>query len=136
MVLMAIDHREAARPTLECLPGRVETDAGHAVRQTNLWRDGFYRFSRNRAAVVAAIVFVIIVLFCLLVPIFSPYDPNKVNFSDSYLPPSLQHPFGTDKFGRDLFTRVAVGGRISIGIGFAGTMAILTVGVVYGSLAG
>ena len=69
-------------------------------------------------------------------PIFSPYDPNEVKFSESYLPASLEHPFGTDKFGRDLFTRVAVGGRISIGIGFAGTIAILTVGVLYGSIAG
>jgi oligopeptide transport system permease protein len=136
MVLMAIDHREAALPTLERVPGRAETEAGDAVRQTNLWRDGLYRFSRNRAAVIAAIVFVVIVLFCLLVPIFSPHDPNKVNFSDAYLPPSLEHPFGTDKFGRDLFTRVAVGGRISIGIGFAGTFAILIIGLVYGSLAG
>lgn len=136
MVLMVIDHREAALPTLERLPAHGATEAGEALRQTNLWRDGFYRFWRNRAAVVAAIVFVLIVLFCLLVPVFSPYDPNKVKFADAYLPPSLEHPFGTDKFGRDRFTRIAVGGRISIGIGFAGTFAILVIGLVYGSLAG
>jgi oligopeptide transport system permease protein len=136
MVLMAIDFREAALPTTE--PGHAphQDEAGTPIRQASLFRDSLYRFTRNRAAVVAMIVFVAITLYCLLVPFFSPHDPNAVDFSSSYLPPSLDHPFGTDKFGRDLFTRVAVGGRISIGIGFAGTFAILIIGLVYGSLAG
>jgi oligopeptide transport system permease protein len=134
MVLMVIDQREALpRPATAGLP---DTEAGTPVSQRSLWRDAVYRFSRNRAAVVAVILFALIVLYCLIVPIVSPYDPNEVKFGDSYLPPSLEHPFGTDKFGRDLFTRVAVGGRISIGIGFAGTFAILTIGLVYGSIAG
>jgi oligopeptide transport system permease protein len=133
MVLMVLDQREARRrPATTGLPA---AEAG-AVSQRSLWKDAAYRFSRNRAAVVAVILFAIIVLYCLIVPIVSPYDPNAVKFRDAYLPPSLEHPFGTDKFGRDLFTRVAVGGRISIGIGFAGTFAILTIGLIYGSMAG
>jgi oligopeptide transport system permease protein len=132
---MVIDHREAALPAAELRPP-AEADAGAPVRQASLWRDAAYRFSRNRAAVVAVTVFAIIVLYCLLQPIFSPFDPNKVDFSQAYLPPSWDHPFGTDKFGRDLFTRVAVGGRISIGIGFAGTFAIMVVGLVYGAVSG
>ena len=136
MVLMAVDYREAALPTAE--PGLDPADgaAGAPVRRAGLWRDAAHRFTRNRAAVAAAAIFTLIVLYCLLEPIFSPYDPNLVDFAQSYLPPSWQHPFGTDKFGRDLFTRVAIGGRISIGIGFAGTFAILVIGVVYGSMAG
>jgi oligopeptide transport system permease protein len=133
MVLMVLDQREARpRPATTGLPA---AEAG-VVSQRSLWKDAAYRFSRNRAAVVAVILFAIIVLYCLIVPIVSPYDPNAVKFRDAYLPPSLEHPFGTDKFGRDLFTRVAVGGRISIGIGFAGTFAILTIGLIYGSMAG
>jgi oligopeptide transport system permease protein len=133
---MAIDHREVAFPVGEGASARSDAEAGTPVRQSSLWRDGLHRFTRNRAAVIAAAAFVLIVLFCLLEPIFSPYDPNKVDFGDAYLPASWDHPFGTDKFGRDLFTRVAVGGRISIGIGFAGTFAILVIGLVYGSIAG
>jgi oligopeptide transport system permease protein len=134
MVLMVLDQREALpRPATT---GLAEDRAGSPVSQRSLWKDAAYRFSRNRAAVVAVILFAIIVLYCLIVPIVSPYDPNAVKFGDSYLPPNLEHPFGTDKFGRDLFTRVAVGGRISIGIGFAGTFAILTIGLIYGSIAG
>jgi oligopeptide transport system permease protein len=134
MVLMTIDFRESPLPTAERAP--AEPEAGQPVRQAGLWRDALYRFTRNRAAVVAVVLFTIIVLYCLLVPLFSPYDPNEVDFRQAYVPPSWEHPFGTDKFGRDLFTRVAVGGRISIGIGFAGTFAILIVGLVYGAIAG
>ena len=136
MVLMTIDHREAALATAELGPVSAEGKAGRPLRQASLWTDAVHRFTRNRGAVVAAAVFLLIVLYCLLQPIFSPYDPNAVDFSQAYRPPSWDHPFGTDKFGRDLFTRVAVGGRISIGIGFAGTFAILVIGLVYGSIAG
>ncbi len=133
---MAVEHREISLPHEQPTLERSAETAGAPLRRSGLWKDAYLRFIRNRAAVAASAIFGCIVLYCLLVPIFSPYDPNQVNFSDAYLPVSPEHPFGTDKFGRDLFTRVAVGGRISIGIGFAGTIAILTVGVVYGSIAG
>ena len=100
--------------------GDSEVSAGAPLRRTGLWRDAFIRFTRNRAALVATAIFGVILLYCVIVPFVSPYDPNAVNFKDAYLPASLEHPFGTDKFGRDLFTRVAVGGRISIAIGSPG----------------
>ena len=81
-------------------------------------------------------MFLAVVAFCIFVPIFSPYDPDRVDFSQAYLPPSLSHPFGTDQFGRDLMTRVALGGRISIAIGFAATLTILIIGLTYGSISG
>ena len=133
---MAVDHGEISLPHEQSAAGGSGQAAGAPLRRSGLWGDAFRRFMGNRAAVAAAVIFGCIVVYCILVPIFSPYDPNEVKFSDSYLPASLEHPFGTDKFGRDLFTRIAVGGRISIGIGFAGTIAILTVGVIYGSIAG
>ena len=110
--------------------------AGTPVRQSSLWRDARRRFMRNKGAVIAAVIFLLVLAYCIFVPIFSPYDPNEVNFQDAYLPPSLAHPFGTDQFGRDLFTRVALGGRISIMIGFAATLVILLIGLTYGSISG
>jgi len=110
--------------------------AGAPVRQTSLWRDAWYRYRANKAAVVAGVLFLVLVLYVIFVPIFSPYDPYAVNFSEAYLPPSLSHPFGTDQYGRDLFTRAALGGRVSIGIGFAATIAIMGIGIVYGSISG
>ncbi|HKG42763.1 MAG TPA: ABC transporter permease [Gaiellaceae bacterium] len=111
-------------------------EAGAPVRQTSLWRDAWYRYRANRAAVVAGVLFIVLLLYCILVPIFSPHDPYAVDFSEAYLSPSLSHPFGTDQYGRDLFTRTALGGRISIGIGFAATIAIMVIGIVYGAISG
>ncbi|MBD0337926.1 MAG: ABC transporter permease [Thermoleophilia bacterium] len=112
------------------------TAAGAPIRQSSLWRDAWRRYLRNRGAVLAAAVFVLLVLYCLIAPIASPYDPYEVDFSQAYQTPSWAHPLGSDQFGRDLLTRTALGGRISIGIGFGATIAILLIGVAYGAISG
>jgi oligopeptide transport system permease protein len=116
--------------------GGVSQAGAPGVRQSSLWRDAWYRYRANRAALIAGVLFLVLLAYVIFVPIFSPHDPYAVNFSEAYLPPSLEHPFGTDQYGRDLFTRAALGGRISIGIGFAATIAIMGIGVVYGSVSG
>jgi len=119
------------------IAGRIAgVDAGTPIRQSSLWQDAWRRYLRNRGAVIAGGIFVLIVASCVVVPIVSPHDPNRVHFPDAYQGPSWNHPFGTDQFGRDLLTRAALGGRISIGIGFGATLAILLIGVVYGALSG
>ena len=124
-----------AREALTAEPG-ASPASGAPIRQSNLWRDAWRRYVRNKAAVVAGTVFVVVLLYCLIAPIASPHDPDAVNFALSSQTPSLEHPFGTDKFGRDLFTRTALGGRVSILIGFGATIAILFIGVVYGAISG
>src|SRR4051794_23022798 len=111
-------------------------EAGAPVVQTSLWRDALHRYMRNKAAVAAAIAFVGMLAYVIIVPFVSPYDPNAVDFSQAYQSPSLHHLFGTDNFGRDLFVRAALGGRISIAIGFAGTIVLIVVGVLYGATSG
>ncbi len=112
------------------------TDAGAAVRTTSLWSDAWHRYLSNRAAVVAGVLFLLMCAYVVVVPWVSPYDPNAVDFGDAYLLPTAAHPLGTDQFGRDLMTRVALGGRVSIGIGFVATFVILLIGIVYGSISG
>jgi oligopeptide transport system permease protein len=147
---MVVDRREAARspiPVTEPTEAPVAGEAaGAPVRQSSLWKDAWRRYSRNKGALVAAIIFGAICLYCLLIPGFwripgiwtsiFDIDPNDADFGQTYLSPSLEHPFGTDKFGRDIFTRTALGGQISIAIGFAATFVILVIGVTYGSIAG
>ena len=111
-------------------------DAGAALQRASLWRDALHRFTRNRAAVVAALAFLTMVGYVTVTPWLSSLDPNAVDFELAYQSPSWDHPFGTDQFGRDLFVRTALGGRISIGIGFAATIAIMGVGILYGAVSG
>jgi oligopeptide transport system permease protein len=127
----------ASGATLPLAPTTAfEPTAGAPIRQSNLWKDAWFRYIRNRAALVAGVVFVLLLLYCLIWPFVSPYDPNDVQFADARQNPSLAHPLGTDTFGRDILTRAALGGRISIGIGFAATLVILAIGVAYGSISG
>jgi oligopeptide transport system permease protein len=144
---MVVDRREAALPVPA--PAHVPEAgeaAGAPIRQASLWRDALRRYMRNRGAVAAAVIFGLIVLYCLAIPGFwkvpgiwtSIYniDPNDADFAQVRLPASLEHPFGTDDFGRDLWTRTALGGQISIAIGFAATIVILLIGVTYGAISG
>ncbi len=126
---------DAREESLATEPG-ASSASGAPIRQTNLWKDAWRRYVRNKAAVIAGVVFVVVLLYCLIAPIASPYDPNKIDFTIASQSVSAEHPFGTDKFGRDLFTRTALGGRVSILIGFGATLAILLIGVVYGAISG
>jgi oligopeptide transport system permease protein len=110
--------------------------AGAALQQASLWRDAWRRFTHNKAAVISMVLFAVLLLYVVIAPFASPYDPNAVDFSLAYQNPNIHHFFGTDEFGRDLFVRTALGGRISIGIGFAGTIVIMVVGILYGSISG
>ncbi len=111
-------------------------EAGAALQRASLWRDALHRFSANRASVVAAVAFVILVGFVYITPWVDSADPYFVDFSKQYLPLSWAHPFGTDQFGRDLFIRTALGGRVSVEIGFAATFAIMGIGILYGAVSG
>jgi oligopeptide transport system permease protein len=144
---MAIDERERAFEAThrrraqfeEALTRTAEargTEAGAALGRASLWKDAYYRFIANRASVIASIAFLVLLAYVIFVPIFSNEDPYAVDFSQAYLPPSLDHPFGTDQFGRDLFVRTALGGRVSFAIGFAATFAIMFIGITYGATAG
>jgi oligopeptide transport system permease protein len=134
---MVVDPREAAREApLIGVGGPGEEAAGAPIRQASLWRDALRRYMRNRGALIAGATFILLVAFCIFAPIFSPYDANDADFTQTYQAPSAAHPFGTDQAGRDLLTRAALGGRVSIGIGFAATLTILLIGVAYGSISG
>ncbi len=94
------------------------------------------RFFRNKAAVVA-MCFLFVLFFCAIFSDFiTPYDYAKQSLADRLQYPSLQHPFGTDNFGRDILSRVLRGGRVSLLVS-ASAVAIATLGaVIVGSVAG
>jgi oligopeptide transport system permease protein len=133
---MIADRRGEFEATLERTAQARGQEAGAAIQRASLMRDAIFRFLRNRAAVVAAIAFFVMVVFVVITPILRDVDPYAIDFSKALLGPSWEHPFGTDEFGRDLFVRTALGGRISIGIGFAATFAVMGVGILYGATSG
>jgi oligopeptide transport system permease protein len=130
------DRRTEFEATLTRTAEARGQEAGHALPRASLLRDAIHRFSQNRAAVASAVSFVILVGYCYVTPLVSNESAYNVDFSQAYLSPSWAHPFGTDDFGRDLFVRTALGGQVSIEIGFAATIAIMVVGICYGAISG
>jgi oligopeptide transport system permease protein len=133
---MVTERRRDFEATLTRTAEARGREAGAALQRASLWRDALHRFTRNRGAVVAAVAFVVMVGFVYVTPLISNQDPYFVDFSKQYLGPSWAHPFGTDQFGRDLLIRTALGGRISVEIGFAATFAIMGIGILYGAISG
>lgn len=98
---------------------------------------------QNKAAVVGLCIIIMLVLISLVVWVSNllgiqvlPYDPNYSDMSKSFIHPNAEHWFGTDQLGRDMFSRVMDGTKISLFVGVAAVSISLTVGVVLGAIAG
>ena len=102
----------------------------------SLGRDAWERLCANRMARIGVGLFIGIVLLCLIGPFFVPHSLETTQLAYGAQAPSWTHWFGTDELGRDILVRTLIGGRISIGVGFAATMVALLIGVVYGMIAG
>ena len=123
-----------------------------ARKGDSLWGEAFRRLLRNKAAVVGGSIILVIVLVSILAPIIAvksfeaqvPVDNNKVpgwvpavfTTMKPYAKYSNQYPLGADDLGRDLFSRIVYGSRISLTVAFIGPFVSLIIGVVFGSIAG
>jgi peptide/nickel transport system permease protein len=105
-------------------------------RARGLWHDALRRLVRHRLAMFGLGVLLIVTLMAFLGPNLAAYDPNAMNFGARFAPPSLEHPFGTDDFGRDTFTRIMYGARISLYVGVVAVGLSATVGSLLGMAAG
>lgn len=106
-----------------------------AMEPRSFWHDVWDRFRSNRRALIGLIVLLFIVLLAVLGPLFSPYPYDGMG-TEVNCGPSAAHWFGTDALGRDLFTRVLYGIRISLFVGFVSTLINCAIGVLYGGVAG
>lgn len=114
------------------------TSAGKAdIEQgSSLWRDAWHRLRKNKMAVGGLITLILMCIAALLTPWIAPYSYEEQNLVLGAAGPSAQHWLGTDTLGRDLLTRLLYGGRISLAVGFIATSVALTIGVLYGTVAG
>ena len=87
-------------------------------------------------AFIGFIFFTVILLACIFAPLLTTYAPEAVDLSAMNRPPSAQHIFGTDKLGRDVFSRILYGGRVSIQVGMTGAVFGALIGTILGGIAG
>ena len=107
-----------------------------AMESKTFFQDAWGRYKKNKLALAGLIFLVIMVALAIFVPILSPYGFESQDLTMKNALPTLAHPFGTDKLGRDIFVRVMYGGRISLAIGFASAAINLVIGVLYGGISG
>lgn len=107
-----------------------------AVRSRGLWSDAFRRLRRHRLGMFGLVILLSVVILAVFGPSVLTHNPNTMDFTAQFARPSLQHPFGTDDFGRDIFTRVAYGARVSLQVGVISVGLAATVGSLLGLLAG
>ena len=100
------------------------------------WQDAVRRLKQNKVAMVSLVVLLLILVMCAIGPYIypHPFDEQTIEFTNQT--PSLQHWFGLDDLGRDIFARIWMGGRISLTIGIVGAIVSLVIGVLYGGISG
>jgi peptide/nickel transport system permease protein len=101
-----------------------------------LWGDALRRLLRNRPAVFGLICIALFVGAAILAPVIAPYDPLAGTLADRYLPPGPEHIMGTDTQGRDNFSRILYGARVSLQVGVVAVFMALVMGGIIGAIAG
>jgi len=107
-----------------------------AQRQDTLYSIAWRHFRKHKPALAGTFVLALLVLSAIFIPIVTNYDPGKTHILEKYLPPSLEHPMGTDGLGRDMFIRSMDGGRISLLVGLSAMLLAITFGTLVGALGG
>jgi oligopeptide transport system permease protein len=121
----------APSPPEPALAATAEIEPG-----SSLWHDAWLRLRKNKLAVFGLVSLALVTVVCIAGPWLSSYGYEEQNLDLGAAAPGAQHWLGTDTLGRDLLVRVLAGGRVSLGVGLAATLVALTIGVVYGAVAG
>jgi peptide/nickel transport system permease protein len=105
-------------------------------RGVSPWAEAWRRFRRHKLAVAGLVVLVVMVLMVAFGPLAWKLSINDIDFSARLKTPTLNHPFGTDDLGQDIFARMLYGGRISLSVGLSAMLMAMFVGVTIGAIAG
>jgi peptide/nickel transport system permease protein len=93
-------------------------------------------FKKNRLAVVGGVVVTVLVALALFASLIAPWDPNRPDVKNILAPPSSHHLLGTDQLGRDVLSRMLLGARVSLAVGFVSVGIATVIGIALGSVAG
>ena len=117
-------------------PNKPEDSLEKPAKKRSQWGDIRRRFIRNRLGMIGLIIIVILVTFILLAPMITPYNYATQDHSSVLVYPNSKHIMGTDDFGRDIFTRLLYGGRISLVVSLVSVVFSNIIGIALGSIAG
>ncbi len=120
----------------ETTPRPPEAGGLRAAASGPRWRETLRLLLRSRVAVVAVLVLLVVLLLAVLGKAVAPFGPNEVQIEDRLQGPSGSHWFGTDALGRDVFSRVVLGARVSLEVGLVAVGIALVAGVLLGLVAG
>ena len=102
----------------------------------SLWHDAWLRLNKNKLAVFGLWALIVIAVTCVVGPFLMHFGYEEQNLDLGASRPGAAHWLGTDTLGRDLLVRLLYGGRVSLAVGLCATFVALTIGVVYGAVAG
>ncbi|WP_141430467.1 ABC transporter permease [Bacillus sp. 03113] len=100
------------------------------------WKEGWKNFKKNKAALFGLGLVIFFILIAIFADFIAPYSYKEAQLGDKHLPPSAEHWFGTDDFGRDILSRVIFGARISLTVGFFSVIGSVLAGSFLGIIAG
>ena len=106
------------------------------MKKNTFYSESFQRFCKNKVAVVSALILISLIVICFIAPLITSYDPEKQVLSERLLSPSLKHWWGTDQYGRDIFTRCVYGCRVSLSVGIISQLIATIIGYFMGVTAG
>lgn len=104
--------------------------------KVSYWQDVWRRLLKNKLAILGLIMIIGLIIMAVIGPLLVPYSYSDQSLLNTNQPPSSEHWFGTDDFGRDMFARTWYGARISIFIGLTAAVIDFIIGVIYGGIAG
>lgn len=100
------------------------------------WKILYRKFKKNKSAMIGAILILLFIIISIVGPFVTPYSPDTQDVLNKLQPPSADHWFGTDNFGRDIFSRVIHGTHLTLIIGFCSVLLGATLGVFFGIISG
>lgn len=112
---------------------QFDTDEIEAISP---WKDTLKQLRKNRFAIAGLVIIVFFIILGILAPLVTSYTYDEQSLVDRLLPPSAEHWLGTDHLGRDIFTRIAYGARVSLQVGFFAVTGALVFGTLLGIIAG
>lgn len=106
------------------------------ITSTSLYNDAWNRLKKNKAAMLSLLIIIVLVFIAIFADFVAPYSPEEQDLRNKLQGPSSEHLLGTDHLGRDIFSRIIYGSRVSLSVGIVAESIAVIIGIIMGTLAG